>query len=178
MQINPAIQNRNSVASDQKQLQIAFAAFNEASQQLSGVYQELLHQVEQLTHELALANGELRKQFIEKENLSKQLSFLLNALPGGVIALNTEGTVEQVNPAAQQILGDPLLGLQWQDIVLQRLKPTKVINEWYLQPDETKQRLRIRIQSSSTDSESKQILLINDITESYAIQEKLDEISA
>jgi len=173
VQINPAIQNRNSVTSDQQQLQIAFAAFNEASQQLSGVYQELLHQVEQLTHELALANGELRKQFIEKENLSKQLSFLLNALPGGVIALNAEGTVEQVNPAAQQILGDPLLDLQWQDIVLQRLKPTKVINEWYLQPDETKQRLRIRIQSSSTDSESKQILLINDITESYAIQEKI-----
>ena len=33
------------MATDQQQLQIAFAAFNEASEQLSGVYQELQHQV-------------------------------------------------------------------------------------------------------------------------------------
>lgn len=173
MQINSLIQNEDPVVTDPQQLQVAFAAFNEASQQLSGVYQELLLQVEQLTHELTVANGELRKQFIEKENLSKQLSFLLNALPGGVIALNTQGYVDQVNPAALQILGDPLLGLEWQEIVAQRLEPTKVINEWYLQPDETKERLRLRIQSSSMDCENRKILLINDITESYAIQEKI-----
>lgn len=161
------------MATDQQQLQIAFAAFNEASEQLSGVYQELQHQVAQLTHELALANGELHKQLLEKENISNQLSFLLNALPGGVIALNTQGSVEQVNPAASQILGEPLLHLQWQDIVTQRLKPTKVMNEWYLQQNEAKQQLRIRIQSSLMDCENRQILLLNDITESYATQEKI-----
>lgn len=161
------------MATDQQQLQIAFAAFNEASEQLSGVYQELQHQVAQLTHELALANGELRKQLLEKENISNQLSFLLNALPGGVIALNAQGSVEQVNPAALQILGEPLLYLQWQDIIAQRLKPTKVINEWYLQQNEAKEQLRIRIQSSLMDCENRQILLLNDITESYAIQEKI-----
>lgn len=161
------------MATDQQQLQIAFAAFNEASEQLSGVYQELQHQVAQLTHELALANGELHKQLLEKENISNQLSFLLNALPGGVIALNTQGSIEQVNPAALQILGEPLLHLQWQDIVAQRLKPTKVMNEWYLQQNEAKQQLRIRIQSSLMDCENRQILLLNDITESYAIQEKI-----
>ncbi|GKS68046.1 PAS/PAC sensor signal transduction histidine kinase [Nitrosomonas sp. PY1] len=162
------------MTTDQQQLQIAFAAFNEASEQLSGVYQGLQHQVAQLTHELALANGELRKQLLEKENISNQLSFLLNALPGGVIALNTQGSIEQVNPAALQILGEPLLHLQWQDIVAQRLKPTKVMNEWYLQQDEeAKQQLRIRIQSSLMDCENRQILLLNDITESYAIQEKI-----
>ena len=47
-----------SVPVDQVQLQLAFAAFNEASEQLSGVYQELQHKVTQLTGELAIANGE------------------------------------------------------------------------------------------------------------------------
>src|SRR5574337_1044671 len=68
-----------STPADQEQLQLAFAAFNEASEQLSGVYQELQYQVAQLTRELALANGELHKQLIAKENLSQQLSLLLNA---------------------------------------------------------------------------------------------------
>lgn len=55
------------VPADQEQLKLAFAAFNAASEQLSGVYQDLQHQVAQLTRELALANGELHKQLIAKE---------------------------------------------------------------------------------------------------------------
>ena len=87
MQTNKTIKTE-SLSADQEQLRLAFAAFNEASEQLSGVYQELQHQVAQLTRELALANGELQRQLIAKEDLSQQLGFLLNALPGGVVALN------------------------------------------------------------------------------------------
>ena len=53
-----------SLSVDQEQLQLAFVAFNEASEQLSGVYQKLQHPVAQLTRELALANGELQRQLI------------------------------------------------------------------------------------------------------------------
>ena len=64
MQTNKVIEIK-PVPIDQEQLQLAFAAFNEASEQLSGVYQELQHQVAQLTGELAIANGELHRQLIE-----------------------------------------------------------------------------------------------------------------
>ncbi len=162
-----------SLPVDQEQLQLAFVAFNEASEQLSGVYQKLQHQVAQLTRELALANGELHKQLIAKEDLSQQLSFLLNALPGGVLALNTQGCIEQVNPAALTLLGKPLIGLTWDQVIQERLLPASMINEWHVKSQQTTEQRRIRVESSAMDSTGKQILLVNDITEAYEIQEKI-----
>lgn len=161
------------VPEDQEQLRLAFAAFNEASEQLSGVYQELQRQVAQLTRELALANGELHKQLIAKENLSQQLSLLLNALPGGVIALDARERIEQVNPAAISILGEPLPGLTWHQVIQERLSPTAIINEWQIKLQRTAEPRRIRIESSAMDSTGRRILLVNDITEAYAVQEQI-----
>lgn len=172
MQPNKIIEIK-STSADQEQLQIAFAAFNEASEQLSGVYQALQHQVEQLTRELAVANGELHKQFIAKEDLSRQLTFLLNALPGGVVALNMTGCVERVNPAAVSILGDPLLELSWQRVVDERLVPTTIDNEWTTRHVNSMAQRRIRIESSTADSTGRRILLVHDITEAYAMQEQV-----
>lgn len=52
----------NPLPVDYEQLQHAFAIFSNASDQLSGAYQELQEQVAQLTRELAVANGELRRK--------------------------------------------------------------------------------------------------------------------
>lgn len=172
MQINKIIEVK-TVSADQEQLQLAFAAFNEASEQLSGVYQELQHQVAQLTRELASANGELRRQLVAKEDLSRQLSFLLNALPGGVLALNADECIEQVNPAALAIFGEPLLGLTWHQVIEERLLSTTVTNEWYLKATKTMEQRRIRVESSAADSTDRRILLVNDITEAYAMQEQI-----
>ena len=157
-------------SADQEQLKLAFAAFNAASEQLSGVYQDLQHQVAQLTRELALANGELHKQLIAKENLSQQLSLLLNALSGGVIALDAQECIEQVNPAAIAILGESLVGGDWRQVTQERLSPTAIVNEWLVKLQQTAQPRRIRIESSATDAAGRRILLVNDITEAYAIQ--------
>ncbi|WP_295626408.1 ATP-binding protein [uncultured Nitrosomonas sp.] len=162
-----------SIPLDPEQLQLAFAAFNEASEQLSSAYQELQQQVAELTQELALANGELHKQLIAKENLSQQLSLLLNALPGGVISLDAKECIEKVNPAAINILGDPLLGMMWQQVSQRRLSSTGLINEWHVTLQTTSEQRRIRIESSATDSAGRRILLVNDITEAYAVQEQI-----
>ncbi|MBL8497181.1 GHKL domain-containing protein [Nitrosomonas sp. JL21] len=162
-----------SLSVDQEQLQLAFVAFNEASAQLSEEYQKLQHQVAQLTRELALANGELQRQLIAKEDLSQQLTFLLNTLPGGVLALGANESIEQVNPAAVSLLGEPLVGLSWNEITQERLSSTSMAHEWHVNSPNITQQRRIRIQSSATDSTGKRILLINDITEDYEIQEKI-----
>lgn len=172
MQTNKVIEIK-PVPVDQEQLQLAFAAFNEASEQLSGVYQELQHQVAQLTGELAIANGELHRQLIAKENLSQQLSLLLNALPGGVIALNGHECIEQVNPAAISTLGEPLLGMTWHQVIQERLAATAIINEWHTKRQNASEQRRIRIESSATDSTGRRILLVNDITEAYALQDQI-----
>lgn len=172
MQIDKVIKVK-PVSADQEQLKIAFAAFNEASEQLSGVYQKLQQQVVQLTRELALANGELHRQLIAKEDLSQQLSFLLNALPGGVLALNVQECIEQINPTALAIFEQPLLGLAWHQVIEECLFPTTISNEWYLKTTETRKQRRIRVESSATGSTGRRILLVNDITEAYAIQEQI-----
>ena len=52
-----------------QQLEQAFQMFNLASSDLCLAYEELRQQAQVLTDELALANGELRRQFAEKEAL-------------------------------------------------------------------------------------------------------------
>ncbi len=52
----------------------AFALFNAASSDLCTAYDELRQQALVLTDELALANGELRRQFAEKEALRESLA--------------------------------------------------------------------------------------------------------
>ena len=158
---------------DYESLQTAFAVFNKASEQLSGVYQDLQQQVGQLTSELAIANGELQRQLVEKEDLSRRLSLLLTALPAGVVALDAKGCIEQVNPAASEILGNPLVGLPWQERIAARLLETAVANEWNIKPEGTKYHRRIRIESSRIDSTGRQILLVHDITKAHAMQEQV-----
>lgn len=158
---------------DKEQLQQAFTIFNQASDQLAGAYQELQQQVVHLTQDLVVANGELNSQLQQKAELSQKLGMLLEALPGGVIALDTYGCVEQVNSAALKMLGGGLLWQPWQTIVAQRLLATDLPNEWNPRQASTPLLCRVRIESSLPDSSGRQILLINDITETYNMQEKL-----
>ncbi len=64
--------------------------------------------MERLSSELAVANGELRRQYLEKEALSQRLSMLLAALPAGVVVVDAAGLVSETNAAAQRLLGDDL----------------------------------------------------------------------
>lgn len=158
---------------DYENLQQAFAVFSQASEQLSGAYRELQQQVAHLTRELATANGALRRQFMEKEALSQRLGLLLAALPGGVVALDARGRVEEVNPAAVDMLGEPLLRLPWQVVAGERLVETNAAAEWNLKQAGTTVSRRVRIECSALDSAGKQILLIHDITETHAMHERL-----
>ena len=118
--------------SSPEELQEAFNLFNQVSEQLTDAYRELQKQVEQLTQELAVANGELRRQFEEKESLSQRLSLLLAALPGGVIVLDGGGRVSEVNPAVSSMLYGNLVGEVWSEICERALVPTSTQGEWLL----------------------------------------------
>lgn len=158
---------------DYEHLQQAFAIFSQASEQLSDAYQELQGQVAQLTQELATANGELRCQLAEKEALSQRLGVLLATLPGGVVALDAGGRVEEVNPAAVAMLGEPLLSLSWQEVAAKQLQDTSAPGEWNLRPAGSYQARRVRIEKSPVDTAGRQILLIHDITAAHEMQEHM-----
>ena len=91
------IENRRS------ELQAAFLAFGSVSEQLSGAFDSLRAQVAQLRAELGEAHA-------GKEHLAARLSALIKGLPGGVLVLDSGGEIQECNPAARELLGEPLLG--------------------------------------------------------------------
>ena len=118
-----------------QELEQAFSLFNEASAQLASAYQDLQDQVVRLTAELAVANGELRTQYEEKEALSRRLGLLLDALPGGVVVLDAAGRVLEGNPAALDLLGGDCVGRGWSQIEAQRLEGLREPRSPFLSPD-------------------------------------------
>lgn len=159
-------------AMGQEHLQQAFAVFTQASEQLSGAYHDLQDQVERLTGELAVANGELRREFAEKQALAQRLGLLLAALPAGVVAIDASGKVGELNPAAIRILGEPLLGLDWRQVA-QRLESAGVRDEWHVTRPSGGQPRRIRIEGSARDAAGGHILLLHDVTELHRMQDEL-----
>src|SRR5882757_7997154 len=85
------------------ELQAAFRAFGSMSDQLSGAFDALRGQVAQLQRDLNAAHA-------GKEHLAARMSALVKGLPGGVLVLDTRGNIVENNPAALELLGDPLFG--------------------------------------------------------------------
>ncbi len=157
-----------------EELEQAFSLFNLASEQLAGAYNELQLQVERLTAELAVANGELRRQLLEKEALSQRLAHLLAAMPAGVMVLDHNGVAIDANPAAHSMFPGEVLGVNWNDIASRNLTPTVLPNEWELPPaGDSQARRRVSITGSPLDSAGGQVLVILDVTEAYATQREL-----
>jgi len=84
-------------------LQAAFLAFGSVSEQLSGAFDSLRNQVAQLRAELGEAHA-------GREHLAARLAALVKGLPGGVLVLDPRERILECNPAAVELLGEPLLG--------------------------------------------------------------------
>ena len=150
------------------ELQRAFAMFNQVSAELTQAYQALQARVTSLTEELAIANGELRRQYQEKEALSERLSSLLDALPAGVVLLDSGAIVAAVNPAAMAMFGADMVGRHWGDVVRAFLEPTLTVGEWLLGQG------RVSIAESVLASAGGKILLIHDVTAAHRMKTELE----
>ncbi len=85
------------------ELRAAFVAFGSVSEQLSGTFDCLRGEVTKLRLELAEARA-------GNEHLAARLSALLRTLPAGVLVLDSQGLIRESNPAALELLGEPLIG--------------------------------------------------------------------
>lgn len=150
------------------ELQHAFALFNQVSAELTQAYEALQARVASLTEELAIANGELRRQYQEKEALSERLSSLLDALPAGVVLLDAGARVSALNPAALAMFGAPAVGQHWGDVVRQFLEPTITVGEWLLGD------ARVSIAENSLPSGGGKILLVHDVTSAHRMKTELE----
>jgi two-component system sensor histidine kinase FlrB len=151
-------------------LQDAFLAFNQLSDQLSQSYQSLQDQVATLNDELQASHSARIEELTEKERLAQRLQTLLAALPGGVIVLDGEGRVQEYNPAAVRLLGEPLQNQSWAAVIQRAFAP---------RPDDGHEisllsGRRVTISTCPMGSEPGQILLLTDVTEMRQLQDRLN----
>ncbi len=158
-------QNTNKI----EHLESAFQTFNQLSEQLIISYHQLECQVEQLKCDLAKARDEHLEQFDETQRLANRFEHLLNALPGGVVVLDGKGVVCEINPAAIELLGEPLKGIAWRNVIQRAFAPQFDDGHEVSLCDGR----RVSIATSSLGSEPGQILLIKDISETRELHEKL-----
>src|SRR5574343_656492 len=168
MAMSPVPLSGTDPADKTAELQRAFAMFNQVSAELTQAYEALQGRVTSLTDELAVANGELRRQFQEKEALSERLSSLLDALPAGVVLLDASALVVAVNPAAMAMFGADMLGQHWGDVARAYLEPTLTVGEWSLGEG------RVSIAESLLPSAGGKILLFHDVTSAHRMKTELE----
>ena len=161
---------QHALSPQQAELKNAFEAFNEMSQQLAESYRVLENKVVHLDQELASAQSERLRELTEKERVADRLQSLLKALPAGVVVLDNDGVVVECNPAAIDLLGEPLDGQAWIDVIHRAFAPQNDDGHDISLRDG-------RIVSLSTQplgSEPGQLLLIQNVTETRALQERLN----
>ena len=163
--MNPEVQSSKQALED------AFQTFNQLSDQLASSYHALEQQVSHLNEELTKSHDARLKELTEKERLANRLSTLLQALPGGVIVLDSDGRVQEFNPAAVDLLGTPLQDQLWTDVIKRAFLPRTDDGHEVSLADGR----RVNISTCPLTNEPGQIILITDVSEMRELQDNLNQ---
>lgn len=155
---------------DASVLEEAFTQFNSCSDKLSETYRDLEKQIAKLTEELSEERSKSHQQITEKERYSSRLSELLSALPAGVIVIDTRGRIQQSNPAAVDLLKEPLEGELWRDIIDRAFAPSFQAG----QEARLKDGRFVSLSTCPLGNEPGQIILLVDVTETRLLQQALE----
>ena len=152
----------NQVEQDRlKELEQAFELFNATSLQLTNAYDGLQEQVVQLQRQLDDTHQ-------EKRRVADRLSRLLNLLPAGVIVLNDLNEVIEMNPSAQDILGEDALGRSWDIVVMNVFLQSNDAGELI-----THDEIIYQLSEATLGEAFGKILLIQDVTSARQLQEHI-----
>ncbi|MCY1288319.1 Signal transduction histidine-protein kinase AtoS [compost metagenome] len=165
-------QNPQSAQAEQASragLEQAFALFNQMSTQLSESYSMLEARVTELKGQLALVSAQRMQELAEKERLANRLQSLLDLLPGGVIVIDGQGVVREANPVARSLLGQPLVGMLWREVIARNFAPREDDGHEISLKDGR----RVSIATRSLNGEPGQLILLNDLTETRRLQDQL-----
>lgn len=166
----PDIEPQGALERESRQgLEQAFSLFNQMSAQLSDSYSMLETRVAELKGELAMVGAQRMAELSEKERLANRLQHLLDLLPGGVIVIDGHGIVSEANPAAVDLLGQPLIGHLWRQVINRCFAPR--VDDGH--EVSLKDGRRLSISTRSLDAEPGQLVLLNDLTETRRLQSQL-----
>lgn len=156
--------------SNNKELKEAFHVFNGVAEQLTATYDVLEHRINSLHQELSETERERLQQYEENARLASRHSLLLASLPAGVVVINPHGQIQESNPAAEDLLGLPLEGELWRDIIARAFLPDTQSGQEAIT---TKGRV-VSISTSPLGKEPGQIIMLTDVTDTRVLQSSLE----
>jgi len=143
--------------------------FRELAGQLGESEGLLQAHVAELRDQLAEAGAQRRHELEEKERLAQRLRNVLDLLPGGVIVIDGQGVVRDANPVALELLGEPLVGVNWRDVIVRSFAPRKDDGHEI----SLRNGRRLSIATRSLSGEPGQLVLLTDLTETRRLQDQL-----
>jgi two-component system sensor histidine kinase FlrB len=126
----------------------AFQTFARASDELTQAYNGLQGQVSDLT---------------------ERLTVLMAALPAGVVLIDGNGCIEQLNHAALRMLGAVPAGTPW-SFVQGLLAETETRGEFLLRHGDNE--LRVSLSETPQDTRGGRIALLHDVTEAWQMRQQ------
>jgi two-component system sensor histidine kinase FlrB len=108
----------------------------------------------------------------DDERIANRLSRILEVMPAGVVVIDGQGIVVESNVTAVSLLGEPLQDQKWVDII-ERAFDTNVSNGHDVA---LKDGRLLHISTSPLVEEPGQILVLNDVTETRQLQQKVSHL--
>lgn len=147
----------------------ALDLFNQMSRQITDSYRTLESRVNQLSGRLTDEARRRQAELEAKEQLADRLTTLLEVMPAGVVVLDSQGVISQCNPAAMTLLGEPLEGQRWLEIIQRCFAPRRDDGHEVSLNDGR----RVSIEIRSMENEPGQLILLTDLTETRRLQGEL-----
>ena len=95
---------------------------------------------------------------------------VLDVMPAGVILLDTQGVVREVNPEAERLLEVPLVGYKWFEVIQWAFAPRE--DDGHEISLRNGRKVRFAISASATG----QLILITDLTETRLLQSRISDL--
>lgn len=111
-------------------------------------------------------------EFERLQNQANRLEHLLQVMPAGVVVLDGKGIVKQANTLARELLGEPLEGQVWRNIISRSFDPRKDDGHEVSLHDGRKVKLSI----SPLVDEPGQLIVLTDLTETRQLQQRISHM--
>ncbi|MDX3775746.1 ATP-binding protein [Chromatiaceae bacterium AAb-1] len=109
------------------------------------------------------------RQLPESDTAHYRLQHILNVLPSGIILLDQKGIVSEANPVAIQMLGQPLVGQRWLEVITRCFRPR---SDDGLEVS-LKDGRRVQLAISALTPEPGQLIVLTDLTETRRLQSRI-----
>lgn len=100
---------------------------------------------------------------------AKRFAHLISVMPAGVLVVDHKGMVSLANQQAKNLLGEPLEGEKWRDVIARVFAP-KADDGHEVSTHDGK---RVKIDMSPLQSEKGQLIVITNLTETRELQSRL-----